>query len=201
MSDNKDLILETAFRFFFEKGYKSVTMSELVKETGLSKGAFYHHFSSKEELYKEATEKYLISYFDKVPFVYKPELSLRENLKSIALDFSSLTEEFKQSIHHDDPGLSVYLLYIQTALNNREFKRKLEVYFLKILKILEGWFREAQARNEIKKNLDPNVLAKHISALMEGLYILDSFDMNKDSLADNFEKILNQLFDQIEIKS
>jgi TetR/AcrR family transcriptional repressor of nem operon len=50
MADTRDQILTTAFKLFFEKGYKEVTMSELVKETGLSKGAFYHYFLYSEFL-------------------------------------------------------------------------------------------------------------------------------------------------------
>lgn len=38
---------------FLQKSYRDVTMKELVEKTGLSKGAFYHYFSSKEELFKE----------------------------------------------------------------------------------------------------------------------------------------------------
>ena len=57
--DNRHHILATAFKLFFQKGYKEVTMSELVKESGLSKGAFYHYFNSKEELYTHSMEMFM----------------------------------------------------------------------------------------------------------------------------------------------
>ncbi len=44
------LILDTAGRLFLEKGYDSTSLQDIMNETGLSKGAIYHHFSSKEEI-------------------------------------------------------------------------------------------------------------------------------------------------------
>ena len=50
---SKEHILITAFSLFLQKSFKEVTMKEIVKETGLSKGAFYHYFESKEQLFLE----------------------------------------------------------------------------------------------------------------------------------------------------
>ena len=44
-------ILDTAQRLFLEKGYDNTTIQDIVDHLdGLSKGAVYHHFKSKEEI-------------------------------------------------------------------------------------------------------------------------------------------------------
>ncbi len=43
-------ILDAAERLFAEKGYAHTTLQDVIDATGLSKGAVYHHFKSKEEL-------------------------------------------------------------------------------------------------------------------------------------------------------
>lgn len=43
-------ILEAAERFFYQKGYESTTIQDILDELDLSKGGFYHHFESKEQL-------------------------------------------------------------------------------------------------------------------------------------------------------
>jgi TetR/AcrR family transcriptional regulator, transcriptional repressor for nem operon len=53
MTDSKEHILQVATRLFLHKGYRDVTMNELVRESGFSKGAFYHYFESKEMLFME----------------------------------------------------------------------------------------------------------------------------------------------------
>jgi AcrR family transcriptional regulator len=43
-------ILETAALAFAEHGYDGTSLNAIVRASGLTKGAFYHHFASKEEL-------------------------------------------------------------------------------------------------------------------------------------------------------
>ena len=44
------LILDTATRLFLQKGYDKTTLQDIIDATGLSKGAIYHHFASKEAI-------------------------------------------------------------------------------------------------------------------------------------------------------
>lgn len=46
----KQNILETAMRLFSEKGLENVNVEDVVKEVGVTRGAFYHYFKSREEL-------------------------------------------------------------------------------------------------------------------------------------------------------
>jgi AcrR family transcriptional regulator len=43
-------LLDCAQRLFFEHGYDSTTVNDIIAEAGMSKGAFYHYFASKEAL-------------------------------------------------------------------------------------------------------------------------------------------------------
>jgi AcrR family transcriptional regulator len=43
-------LLDCAQRLFFERGYDNTTVNDIIHEAGLSKGAFYHYFASKEAL-------------------------------------------------------------------------------------------------------------------------------------------------------
>jgi AcrR family transcriptional regulator len=43
-------ILNAAYRLFVRDGYEGTTVNALIDELGLSKGAFYHHFESKDEV-------------------------------------------------------------------------------------------------------------------------------------------------------
>ena len=46
----RNLIVETAFQQFYKNGFKATSVNEIMKATGLSKGAFYHNFKNKDEL-------------------------------------------------------------------------------------------------------------------------------------------------------
>ena len=59
-------ILEVSQRLFTEKGYDDTTIQDIVNELGgLTKGAIYHHFKSKEEIMDALGEK---MFFDNNPF-------------------------------------------------------------------------------------------------------------------------------------
>ena len=49
-------LLEAAFRTFATKGYRATRLEEIADSVGMTKGAIYYYFSSKEELLRRAVE-------------------------------------------------------------------------------------------------------------------------------------------------
>lgn len=49
----KQIIIDKAFHLFYKNGFKTTSIDKIMKETTLSKGAFYHHYKSKKELGQE----------------------------------------------------------------------------------------------------------------------------------------------------
>ncbi len=53
-----NLILDVAFRLFIEKGYEHTSIQDIIDNLGgLSKGAIYHHFKSKEDILVAVTDR------------------------------------------------------------------------------------------------------------------------------------------------
>ncbi|PCJ61870.1 MAG: hypothetical protein COA79_06130 [Planctomycetota bacterium] len=57
----RERFLNIAAALFAKKGYQACTVQEVADEMSLSKGGFYWHFKSKEELYIEVCESYCTS--------------------------------------------------------------------------------------------------------------------------------------------
>lgn len=52
------LILDVAYRLFMEKGYEHTSIQDIIDNLGgLSKGAIYHHFKSKDEILVAVTDR------------------------------------------------------------------------------------------------------------------------------------------------
>lgn len=52
------LILDTASRLFIEKGYEHTSIQDIIDHLGgLTKGAIYHHFKSKEDIFVAVTDR------------------------------------------------------------------------------------------------------------------------------------------------
>ena len=52
--DTRTRILRAAFDLFVERTYKKVSVDQVAKKAGVSKGGLFHHFSSKYELGRDA---------------------------------------------------------------------------------------------------------------------------------------------------
>lgn len=64
MTDTRDRIVEIASKLFMQKSFKEVTIKEIVEKTGMSQGAFFHYFKTKEVLFLEVIENVLVSIDD-----------------------------------------------------------------------------------------------------------------------------------------
>ncbi len=92
-------ILTAARRLFLEKGYEKTTIQDIVDQLGgLTKGAVYHHFKSKEEIMDAITEKMFLdgNPFEKVRG--RKELNGLEKMKEVVRltqepDWSSLSRQ------------------------------------------------------------------------------------------------------------
>jgi AcrR family transcriptional regulator len=55
----KNRIIDSAYELFSIKGYEKTTIEEIIKGAGCSKGGFYHHFTSKEEILELIVSNYM----------------------------------------------------------------------------------------------------------------------------------------------
>jgi AcrR family transcriptional regulator len=169
MKNTKQYIIKTAFSLFIQKSYRDVTMNEIVKKTGLSKGAVYHYFKSKEELFRESVEKFFLENF-LLEFKKLSHNSLREFLegyRAMAMRFLETmnTEITDMSLN----GINFYMLMFEAVghlpgfrkrvieLNNFEKNRWIE-----IIKI-------ARKKKEIKSVLNDEQLASVFIFIGDGI--------------------------------
>ena len=85
------LILDVAFRLFMEKGYERTSIQDIIDRLGgLSKGAIYHHFKSKDDILIAVTERMTAQSNAMLAHIRdRRDLNGREKLKTI----------FKESIN------------------------------------------------------------------------------------------------------
>ncbi len=55
----RDTLLDAAYRAFLAKGYEGAGISDILGDTGLSRGAIYHHFANKLDLFEAVIARHL----------------------------------------------------------------------------------------------------------------------------------------------
>jgi AcrR family transcriptional regulator len=75
-------ILESAQRFVFSKGYEQMAIQDILDDLHISKGAFYHYFTSKQALLEAMTERYIQDAQQVlIPIVQDPNLPALEKFQ------------------------------------------------------------------------------------------------------------------------
>ncbi len=136
----KKKLLDTALRLFSQKGYDNVTVDEIVKASGSSKGAFYTHFKSKYEIFLEKFKEiddFYIEFLSSLPDElgsYDKMMSLVEGqmiflkdylgkdiLRTIYLNsLAHHTENF--IVQKDRPLFQIVKSFVEEGQRNGEFK-------------------------------------------------------------------------------
>lgn len=62
MTDTKNIILLAALRLFLQRGYKEITMQDILEASGQAKGTFYYHFKNKAAVFEESARYLIVNY-------------------------------------------------------------------------------------------------------------------------------------------
>ncbi len=121
-----NLILDVAFRLFIEKGYEHTSVQDIIDNLGgLSKGAIYHHFKSKEDILVAVTDRMTSESNRMLAQIRdRSDLNGREKLKTIFRE--SINRPVQNDIFtvapdfHNNPKLLFSLLHdtIENAAPN-----------------------------------------------------------------------------------
>lgn len=88
MDNKKRVIIESAVRLFAEKGFNATSVQEISDQSQMSKGAFYLHFSSKDELLFSIFKFYADSIKEKLNAVLDENLPPRETfIRQVEVQF------------------------------------------------------------------------------------------------------------------
>ena len=155
-------ILDAANKVFAERGYHEATMEDIAKRLGVSKGAIYLYFSSKEDLFEAMCKS--------APQAFKE--ILYSSFGNEVNPIQSATEFFDKMLKMSasNPGLSFEIL--SEASRNPSLKRILKQNHQEYEEVLTNFLAEGRKRRIVGDNLDLRPLANALIALWNGLETL-----------------------------
>lgn len=133
----KEKIVKKSCELFAVNGYDNTSIENIIKEVGCSKGGFYHHFKSKEEIMLAVIESYMKELEE--CFMYDDEKSFIDNINSVFKNICTYKlDKYKNeyelvnifNFHHNDKVIiqlerkthdvikDAYLRFINKAKNN-----------------------------------------------------------------------------------
>jgi AcrR family transcriptional regulator len=156
----KRRIIEEALKVFLRKGYHQTKMTDIAESLGVSKGAIYQYFKSKEDLFFGVVEHTFVTTQEEM-FSY-----LRE--KNITI-FSS-EECFDKMLAvraRYPPSFSIEML-IESA-RNESFRKKLSKHYKEGFERLIDFLDKFKEKSVIREEIDTRSLAIGLIGLRDGL--------------------------------
>ena len=157
--NSRDKLLDAATRLFHENGYQAVTVNDICEAAQLTKGAFYHHFDSKEALYQHLytpqLDTYLASHFS---------ISEDADGKTLLLALADATLSFSEEIGREMTSLSITVM-LSRGTSHLFTEGRVHT------RLLHQALSQSQAGNQLKCEGSEHELMLIYSCLMVGFLV------------------------------
>ncbi|MFN4319405.1 MAG: TetR/AcrR family transcriptional regulator [Aquificaceae bacterium] len=165
----KERILQSAKELFAKKGYNHTTVEDIVKHAGLSKGAFYFYFKSKDQLMEELINQMAERTKEIMKRWLNKGLSAEEMIRGHIREFLL---ECYQDRH------IAYVFLFELLCNREDFRRLHQKHMEDIISLLVKMVRRGYERGEFvcgKEEEVINLIVGYVRLLyMEKLLLKDA---------------------------
>jgi len=169
--DAKRRIIEAAMDVIAEHGCGQMTIDDVAKKLGVTKGAVYWYFKSKEELVAAVLNKFRND-IGRTNF---------ESFYNLPLE-NAFTEIFDRFSLADDRQRAIFFEMSALANRNTEIRHATREYYEGLVATFEEEIIREKKCSFIETKADPHHLAQLLAALYSGLQNYDKVWMNQDEI-------------------
>lgn len=188
----KKHIVHKAFKLFYENGFKSTSINDVMKATKMTKGAFYHHYKSKHQLGLEVIELKLQKR------VYDGMIvPLQESGKAIEILENTFLNRIKSFPLYDKQNGCPMNNFIN-EIGNYEVS-----YQLALKNIIEKWksalvtlIEKGKTQGNIKNEIPSEAIAIYLISAFEGIRGIRKLYSDDETL-NQYITGLSLYFDQL----
>ena len=164
----KDQILNAASEVFARKGVYESTMDDIVSESGLSKGALYWYFKSKDDILLSLFERMFAREFQQLAEVS----NLGGNASTKILRFTDqIVEDVKQMLRL----MPIAYEFISLAFRRKIVQDAFKYYINSFMDLIKPLIREGINKGDFRE-VDPLDTGIAIGAIIEGTILLWVYD-------------------------
>lgn len=161
----RERILECAFDEMYREGYGGASLDQILADSGVTKGALYHHFGSKAELAVAVIEevirpRFLALWIDPVTGADDPVTAL---VATIRANLADVDDCFIQC------GCPLNNLSQELSASDELFRKHLNGVFDQARRTLANALLHGQEMGTVRTDSDPRAVASFILAGLEGL--------------------------------
>jgi AcrR family transcriptional regulator len=157
-------IIEKSLQLFCVKGYYNTSVSAILAVTGLTKGGFYGHFTSKEALwyavYGEALRIWREVVFEGVTATTDPMERIQIFIEN------DIRNKLGNQVF--EGGCFFHSMLVELSGQSAALSSHLMRGFDQLAGVLRAWLKQADQQGRLKENLDLSAIARHIVIALNG---------------------------------
>lgn len=170
--DTRNRILDTAQAMILDHGYAGVSVDQLIKSLGLTKGAFFHHFKSKRDLARTLIQRYS----DEGVQLFRDNLARAQKLSDDPLQqfliIIGLYEELFEGLAEPFPGCLLASYVYEMQQFDEETRDIINVEFYLSRRELTRLIEQIMEKYPPNAEVEPASLADGFMSVFEGAFIL-----------------------------
>lgn len=184
----RESIIHEALKLFSLNGYLSTGVNDIIAAAHTSKGGFYNHFSSKEQLFLAVLAEAQSIWRAKVLYRVRDISSPTEKIIQILINYQD--RYLKDEINF--PGGCIFITFsVELDDTLPHLMQEVNKGFDGFKTMLIGMVEEAVAQGELPARIEPESMAESIFAGMLGASVM--YGVHKDDLTLN--RSINSLID------
>ena len=157
-------LLETAFQEIHAHGFQGMRADEVLRLSGLRKGAFYHHFGSKTELGYAVLEEEISQLIESVWL--EPAKRIKDPVTELPRLLDELGERVPPAMR--EHGCPVNNLAQEMASQDEGFRERISQLFERWIDSLAALFERAKASGHIRAGIDSRAVSRFLVSALEG---------------------------------
>ncbi len=157
-------LLDAALQVFASNGFERATIDEIVREAGFSKGAFYVHFESKEDLFWDMLSERIEARKETLRHAIEPGTSMAENQRR-------LLEAFFDPPTSEPFGTAVYYEFLAHAMRNDMVRARLAEFYAGWHTFVVDALKLGRELEIVRDDVDISLQASALMATYEGALI------------------------------
>jgi AcrR family transcriptional regulator len=158
-------IMDAALNVFSHLGFERASMDDIAKEAGVSKGALYLYYKSKDAIIAKLLQLFFDQALKQVKLLAAGEGSVTEQLLAFT---RVLTREMDRMAAMQPISLQFYAI----AARHATIRQHLRAYFADYRALMEEVIQRGIAQGELRADISPAETAVTLTALLEGLALL-----------------------------
>ena len=187
--NRKNQILNAALKVFVVKGYSKTTMDDIVSASKLSKGALYHYYKSKKDLFLSLIDHWEV-------YTFKNFYKKKSNNKSACDTLKFFGENVLKTLENKKYAYIAEVEFWSLSNQDKEIKERSQLLYDKLLNLFERVVKKGIENKEFK-DLDIRKTAMMILAIFQGVNWFVIFNEKlispKEYIESSIEMIINSI--------